>query len=133
MSPDPTLPDDRIPSKTVVRTRTPRPDELTRETFEFIAAIDEYKRRHMRSFLNDEEVLEVLFSLGYALAEDATDADGPRVTEDRLRDFSDARLRYRAEHGRLFPTWSEVFELLRELGYERVDEADEADQGDSAA
>ena len=38
-----------------VRTHTPRPDELSRETFEFIAAIDEYKRKHMRSFLSDKE------------------------------------------------------------------------------
>ena len=98
--------------KPTVRTRTPRPDELTRECFEFISAIDDYKRRHMRSFLNDEEVLDVLYDLGYQ-PRDAMSS------EEQLEAFAGARLRYRREHGRLFPTWSEVFELLTGLGFRR--------------
>ena len=108
-------------AKAVVRTHTPRPDELTRETFEFIAAVDHYKRTHMRSFLNDGEVLEILFSLGYRRA-----GAKPGVTAKALKDFGDARKRYRVEQGRLFPTWSELFELLSELGYERAGENDAA-------
>ena len=100
--------------KPKVRTHTPRPDELSRETFEFIAAVDEYKRRHMRSFLDDTEVLEILFDLGYRRG------DGePVVTDQQLEDLSAERHRYRVEQGRLFPTWSEVFELLMKLGYAR--------------
>ena len=100
-----------------VRTHTPRPDELTKETFEFITAVDEYKRRHMRSFLNDTEVLEILHDLGYR----SPDAEslGRTPTEGQLADYAAARKRYRIEQGRLFPTWSEVFELLRGLGYRR--------------
>ena len=68
---NPELPESETPEpetkKIRVRTHTPRPDELTRETFEFITAVDEYKRRHMRSFLNDPEVLEILHDLGYRL------------------------------------------------------------------
>ena len=103
-----------------VRTHTPRPDELTRETFEFISAVDEYKRRHMRSFLNDSEVLEILFDLGYRVPSrpDAT----REPSEGQLEAYAASRQRYRVEHGRLFPTWSEVFELLRGLGYRRADE-----------
>jgi hypothetical protein len=97
-----------------VRTHTPRPDELSRETFEFIAAIDEYKRKHMRSFLSDREVLGVLHALGYGRP---TGTGEP--SEAELAEYAEARARYRAEHGRLFPTWSEVFELLRGLGYRR--------------
>ena len=102
-----------------VRTHTPRPDELSRETFEFIAAIDEFKRRRMRSFLEDKEVLTVLHDLGYAreLVDDAG------ALERELSDFAAERERYRKEKGRLFPTWSEVFQLLLELGYERDDES----------
>jgi len=98
-----------------VRTHTPRPDELSRETFEFITSIDEYKRKHMRSFLSDREILSVLASLGYRRG------PGSEPGEADLADYARARARYRAERGRLFPTWSEVFQLLVDLGYERKD------------
>ncbi len=99
-----------------VRTHTPRPDELSRESFEFIATIDEYKRRHLRSFLSDREVLEVLRSLGYARA-----GAGTEPSAQELAEYAAARARYRAERGRLFPTWSEVFQLLLDLGYRRAE------------
>jgi hypothetical protein len=108
--------------KPEVHTHTPRPDEISRETFEFIAAIDEFKRRRMRSFLEDQEILTVLHELGYArefLAEQDT-------FERELADFAAERERYRREKGRIFPTWSEVFQLLLELGYERPDESSAA-------
>jgi len=104
--------------KVRVRTHTPRPDELSSETFEFIAAVDEYRRRHLRSFLKDDEVLEILFALGYRGPEDEA-----TVTEAQLAQFAAARERYRVEEGRLFPTWSELFELLGRLGYGRVGDA----------
>ena len=99
-----------------VRTHTPRPDELSHEVFEFIAAVDQYKRRHMRSFLEDQEVLEILLELGYMRKGCASG-----VTDAQLADFAEARLVYREEEGRLFPTWSELFELLTGLGYERIE------------
>ena len=103
-----------------VRTHTPRPDELSRETFEFIAAIDEYKRRHLRSFLSDKEVIGVLCALGYERSGSSSEP-----SQEHLAEYAAARARYRAERGRLFPTWSEVFQLLVELGYRR-DERDTA-------
>ena len=117
----PTPPESDDEEKPWVRTHTPRPDELSRETFEFISAIDEYKRRHLRSFLSDREVLGVLLALGYergAGAADPSDAD--------LAEYAAARQRYRAQRGRLFPTWSEVFQLLVELGYRRKEPRDAA-------
>ena len=109
-----TPPDPSGSKKPWIRTHTPRPDELSRETFEFIAAIDEYKRKHMRSFLSDREVLNVLSTLGYGRGERS-----PEPTAAELADYAAARARYRTEQGRLFPTWSEVFQLLMDLGYER--------------
>jgi len=109
------LRDETDAKKSKVRTHTPRPDELSRETFEFISAVDEYKRRHMRSFLDDREVIEVLQRLGYRRP--GFGASDP--SEAELEDYSEARRRYRIEEGRLFPTWSEVFGLLMGLGYSR--------------
>ena len=44
------------------------------------------------------------------------------------RDYTDAEIefmtamdRYRRENGRPFPTWSEVLEVVRSLGYERIE------------
>ena len=34
-------------------------------------------------------------------------------------EFMEAMQRYKARSGRMFPTWSEVLEVLRELGYEK--------------
>lgn len=109
-----TPPDPRDDKKPWIRTHTPRPDELSRETFEFIAAIDGYKRKHLRSFLSDREVLTVLAQLGYGRSGPSSEAE-----EDDLADYAQARARYRTERGRLFPTWSEVFQLLLDLGFER--------------
>jgi hypothetical protein len=114
-SPDRPTPDPER-EKPWIRTHTPRPDELSRESFEFIAAIDVYKRKHMRSFLTDREVLGVLRALRYRRP-----GEGPEPSEADLADYAAARARYRKEHGRLFPPWSEVFELLLALGYERVE------------
>ncbi len=112
--------DERPKKKLRVRTHTPRPDELTRETFEFITAVDEYKRRHMRSFLNDNEVLEILYDLEYRLP--GCPDMHRKPSEEQLAAYEASRHTYRVEKGRLFPTWSEVFELLLALGYRRGDE-----------
>ena len=122
-------------SKRVVKTRTPRPDELSRETFEFITAVDDYKRRHMRSFLDDLEILNILYSLGYEHPRFEHDQGAPE--EDELDLFQSARKRYRDEAGRLFPSWSELFAILTELGYVREDDGGSwepaEDSGSSAA
>ncbi|MCZ6597729.1 MAG: hypothetical protein O7B99_08835 [Planctomycetota bacterium] len=106
-----------------IKTRTPRPDELTRETFEFITAIDEYKRKHMRSFLDDVQVLAVAHELGWR---PPGGSKKPKPTKKGVGAFATARDAYRVENGRLFPSWSEVFELLMKLGYERETEDNDA-------
>lgn len=117
----------RRTKKLAVRTHTPRPDELSRETFEFISAIDEYKRRHMRSFLGDREVLLVMRALGYR-GPAGSGEPGPAEEEA----YAATRARYRVEKGRLFPTWSEVFGLLMDLGYTREGEHPSANERSAA-
>lgn len=116
--PQDNAPQDAEPKKRVVRTHTPRPDELSSETLQFITAVDEYKRAHMRSFLEDSEVIEIILSMGYRLV-----AEVEEVTREQLDAYAGARKRYRDEEGRLFPTWSEVFKILSDLGYERMHSA----------
>ncbi|MHC5539165.1 hypothetical protein ACYOEI_13185 [Singulisphaera rosea] len=41
---------------------------------------------------------------------------------DELREFVQAIRDYREESGRMFPTWSEVLEVLLSLGYEKSEE-----------
>jgi hypothetical protein len=40
-------------------------------------------------------------------------------------EFMGAMEAYKQRSGRLFPTWSEVFEVLRSLGYRRPDPPDQ--------
>ena len=39
-------------------------------------------------------------------------------------EFMKAMQEYKAHSGRMFPTWSEVLEVLRSLGYEKPESAD---------
>jgi hypothetical protein len=47
-------------------TKQPAPEDIDDEALEFIAALDDYKKRHDRPFPSWSEVLHVLKSLGYA-------------------------------------------------------------------
>lgn len=40
------------------------------------------------------------------------------------REFMEAMQAYKLKSGRMFPTWSEVLEVLIDLGYEKTDLAD---------
>ncbi len=41
------------------------------------------------------------------------------VTAEDEREFLEAMREYKRRSGRLFPTWSEILEVLRSLGYEK--------------
>ena len=44
-------------------------------------------------------------------------------------EFMLAMKEYKQRSGRMFPTWSEVLEVLRELGYEKVENDDRSNVG----
>ena len=90
-----------------------KPDEMSDEVIHFIAAIDELKRRKMVQHLELAQVIEVAHDLGYR---SATAGRG----QGELRAVEQALDSYRREHDRLFPNWSEVWSVLRELGYEKA-------------
>jgi hypothetical protein len=99
--------------------RAPRPDEMSRETFEFVAAIDQRKRDQGVPHLTAAEVLEVLAGLGY-------ERGGRKRRPKPVNEYERALKKYRDEHGRLFPNWSEVFGVLLSIGYARKRKGDEA-------
>ena len=94
------------------RHRVARPDEFSKETFEFIAAIDGYKRTHMIAHVSLAQVLEILAGLNYKRS---------KCSKNELKLFEKAVDAYKKEHSRLFPNWSEIFQIVSELGYTRSD------------
>jgi hypothetical protein len=46
-------------------------------------------------------------------------------------EFMLAMNEYKRQSGRMFPTWSEVLEVLRNLGYEKLTEANQGDSGEA--
>jgi hypothetical protein len=96
------------------KAKAPRPDQMSQQTFAFIAAVDHYKRIEGKSFLSNEDVLEIVRRMGYAR---------PPRKRDALREYERALAKYRKENERLFPNWSEVFEVVLGLGYRPADAA----------
>lgn len=94
------------------RTHVPRPDELSPEAFEFIAAVDEFKRSHMVSMVNLTDVVGILDSLGYVK---------DQVDQQAVEELTDAVDAYKQRTERLFPNWSEIYKVVIELGYVRRD------------
>ncbi len=100
------------PLESAAKGKPERPDEFSPETFEFIAAVDEFKRRRMRTQLSTADVLVVLCSLGYR---------GPLADEGaELVRVEAALAQYKRTHKRLFPGWSEIFSVVVGTGYRRA-------------
>ena len=74
----------------------------------------------MRSFLDDKQVLNVAHELGWYPANARKFGE---CTAAEVKHYAAARDAYRTANGRLFPNWSEVFDLLMELGYQRREAA----------
>ena len=102
--------DKKPTSKSPQRGRVARPDELSSDAFEFISAIDDFKRTRMVSIVTLEDVVGLLSELGYHPLE---------VHDSELADLEGAVEKYKKAHDRLFPNWSEAFGVLREIGYDR--------------
>jgi hypothetical protein len=94
------------------RAGAPRPDEMSPEVFEFLTAIDDFKRTNLRSFLALEEIFQVFDRLGYH-------PDGRALDERAIEELSGAIEQYKLQNERLFPSWSEVFQVALDLGWTR--------------
>jgi hypothetical protein len=97
------------------KVKVTRPDEMPPEVFEFIDAIEKYKRRTMKAHLGSAQVLEVARGLGYGRVGGDGEGDG----KGAVAEYEGALEAYKKRFKRPFPNWSEVFEVLREIGFDR--------------
>ena len=100
------------PKKPAAKPAISKPDDMSQDTFEFLAAIDEAKRKLMIAHPSLAQVLDVLRELGYGLP-------GKRAKKAQLSALESALEDYKKEHQRLFPNWSEVFHVARAAGFDR--------------
>lgn len=54
--------------------------------------------------------------------QDLAPATGPSDASEAEREFFEAIREYKRSSGRMFPTWSEILEIARGLGYRKSDE-----------
>jgi hypothetical protein len=56
----------------------------------------------------------------HALPSRLTAAPANPISQAAEAEFMEAMKAYKAKSGRMFPTWSEVLEVLRDLGYKKT-------------
>ena len=101
---------------------------MTAEQFEFVKAIETYKRKKNKPFPNWVDVLDVVTTLGYRSVEAKTIDfnDAPQSAYDTSdlthvqADFVRAVETYKHVNKKRFPTWTEVLEVVDQLGYRKT-------------
>lgn len=111
--------------------------EMNPEQFLFLLSIDALKRSGGSSFPTWERVLEAVRALGYRKtaaselnlgargkdwteAPDASHVRGASADEDELVLFLLAVDAFKRANGKTFPTWTDVLEIIRKLGYRKT-------------
>ena len=109
--------------------RSAEEGEMTVEQFEFVQAIEAFKKSSNTPFPNWVNVFDVVTSLGYRVAEKPTlelAADAKIMNPDFVHltgepaQFVKAIEAYKAVNKKRFPTWTEVLEVVMQLGYRKV-------------
>lgn len=108
--------------------RSAEEGEMTAAQFEFVRAVELYKRRLNKPFPTWCDVLGIVVRLGYQCVAAKTirfNADVKMPEEScgwdaRQVDFVRAVETYKLVNGVRFPTWTEVLEVVDQLGYRKV-------------
>ena len=108
--------------------RSAEEGEMTAEQFEFVQAVEQYKRRKNKPFPTWIDVQSIVLQLGYKVVEANTiDMNHARLTnlayaelKGEQADFVKAIEAYKAVNKKRFPTWTEVLEVVLQLGYRKV-------------
>lgn len=108
--------------------RSAEEGEMTVEQFEFVRAIEAFKKSAATPFPTWVNIYDVVQSLGYRVADEPTldlgdatiaNPDFANLTGPRA-DFVKAIEAYKAVNKKRFPTWTEVLEVVEQLGYRKV-------------
>ena len=108
--------------------RSAEEGEMTVEQFEFVKAIEAFKKSSATPFPTWLNIFDVVQTLGYRVAEaptlelgDAkiTNPDFLHLTGERA-EFVKAIEAYKAVNKKRFPTWTEVLEVVEQLGYRKL-------------
>ncbi len=110
--------------------RSAEEGEMTPEQFEFVKAMEIYKRKKNKPFPNWVDVHEVISVLGYRVVEAKTIEfeDAPLNNFDTSdltlpqAEFVRAVETYKHVNKKRFPTWTEVLEVVDQLGYRKTQE-----------
>ena len=111
--------------------RSAEEGEMTPEQFEFVKAIESFKKRLNKPFPTWVDVLGVVVRLGYRsvakktirLADEAATPSyvGDAALLDATQvEFVRAVETYKRVNAVRFPTWTEVLEVVEQLGYRKV-------------
>lgn len=108
--------------------RSAEEGEMTIEQFEFVKAIEAFKKSTSTPFPTWMNIFDVVQTLGYRMAEEPTlelgdakimNPDFVHLTGARA-DFVKAIEAYKAVNKKRFPTWTEVLEVVEQLGYRKL-------------
>jgi hypothetical protein len=107
--------------------RSAEEGEMTVEQFEFVQAIELFKKKNDSLYPTWIDIFTVSTQLGYTLCEpntvDLSDAATPTLDpawSAAQRDFVVAVETYKKVNKKRFPTWTEVFEVVLQLGYRKT-------------
>lgn len=108
--------------------RSAEEGEMTIEQFEFVKAIEAFKKTTSTPYPTWLHIFDIVQSLGYRVAEAPTldlgdtkisHPDFVNLTGERA-DFVRAIEAYKTVNKKRFPTWTEVLEVVEQLGYRKV-------------
>lgn len=108
--------------------RSAEEGEMTVEQFEFVQAIEAFKKSTSTPYPTWLNIFDVVESLGYRVAEAPTlelgdakiaNPDFAHLTGAK-GDFVRAIEAYKTVNKKRFPTWTEVLEVVEQLGYRKV-------------
>src|SRR5581483_3363899 len=108
------VPDNRYPGSPVAWAENLPGSRYDPEESALLCAVSRWRGCHQDRLPNQAEQLTIFFTLGYRKP------GQQRLQASDQQDFRLALAAYQQEQGRRFPTWTEILQVVRQLGYRRV-------------
>ncbi len=108
------MPDNRYPGSPVAWAENLPGSRYDPEESALLCAVSRWRGCHQDRLPNQAEQLTIFFTLGYRKP------GQQQLQASDQQDFRLALAAYQQEQGRRFPTWTEILQVVRQLGYRRV-------------